>query len=152
MLLGRDRFHIPIVSDLSREASAPILSVHVKGTLSHPDFEIVPLPPLQRDPSAPSVGRRGQRDSSERRVWDRESVRRVMTFPADIDARLDGPAETVFKHAGNLVRLTVDSRAPPQPRESPARLQPTIFSQIAIGFVLRLLSSGSRTVASARDR
>ena len=50
-LLGRDRFHIPIVSDLSREASAPMLRVHVTGTLSHPDFSVEPLPLLQRDPA-----------------------------------------------------------------------------------------------------
>ncbi len=61
-LLGRDRFHIPIVSELSREASAPLVSVHVTGTLSHPDFKIEPLPPLQRDPArsarrAEQVGR-----------------------------------------------------------------------------------------------
>jgi hypothetical protein len=50
-LLGRDRFHIPIVSDLSREASAPILRVHVAGTLAHPDFSLEPLPWFQRDPA-----------------------------------------------------------------------------------------------------
>jgi hypothetical protein len=50
-LLGRDRFHIPIVSDLSREASAPILRVHVTGTLAHPDFSVEPLPLFQRDPA-----------------------------------------------------------------------------------------------------
>jgi hypothetical protein len=50
-LLGRDRFHIPVVSELSREASRPIVSVHVTGTLSHPDFQVVTLPPLQRDPA-----------------------------------------------------------------------------------------------------
>jgi hypothetical protein len=61
-MLGRDRFHIPIVSDLSREASAPIVRVHVTGTLAHPDFSIEPLPMLQRDPAraerrAPRSGR-----------------------------------------------------------------------------------------------
>jgi AsmA-like C-terminal region len=48
-LLGRDRFHVWLLSDLSREASAPIVRVHVQGTLAHPDFSIEPLPLLQRD-------------------------------------------------------------------------------------------------------
>jgi hypothetical protein len=51
VLLGRDRFHIPIVSDLSREASRPIVQVHVTGTMAHPDPKLEPLPPLQRDPA-----------------------------------------------------------------------------------------------------
>lgn len=51
-LLGRDRFHLPIVSDLSLAASAPLLRVHVTGTLAHPDFSVEPLPLLQRDPAA----------------------------------------------------------------------------------------------------
>ena len=50
-LLGRDRFHLPIVSDLSLAASAPLLRVRVTGTLSHPDFSVEPLPLLQRDPA-----------------------------------------------------------------------------------------------------
>ncbi len=50
-LLGRDRVPIPIVSELSRGASAPILRVHVTGTLGHPDFSIEPLPVFQRDPA-----------------------------------------------------------------------------------------------------
>ncbi len=48
-LLGRDRFHLPVVSDLSLAASAPLLRVHVTGTLAHPDFGVEPLPMLQRD-------------------------------------------------------------------------------------------------------
>jgi hypothetical protein len=58
-MLGRDRFHIPLVSDLSLKASAPILRVRVAGTLSHPDFFVEPLPMLQGIPSR--VDRRAPR-------------------------------------------------------------------------------------------
>ncbi len=50
-LLGRDRFHIWLLSDLSREASAPLMSVRVRGPLADPEFRIELLPPLQRDPA-----------------------------------------------------------------------------------------------------
>jgi hypothetical protein len=36
VLWGRDRFHFPLVSDLTREASTPFLIVHVQGTPSYP--------------------------------------------------------------------------------------------------------------------
>jgi hypothetical protein len=48
-LLGRDRYHVPIVSELSLAASAPLLRVRVMGTLAHPDFSVEPLPMLQRE-------------------------------------------------------------------------------------------------------
>jgi hypothetical protein len=44
VLFGRDRLHIPLVSDLAREASTPILIARVTGTPSYPHFEIEPLP------------------------------------------------------------------------------------------------------------
>jgi AsmA-like C-terminal region len=44
VLLGRDRFHIPFFSDLTREASTPILIVTVRGTPSYPQYKIEPLP------------------------------------------------------------------------------------------------------------
>jgi AsmA-like C-terminal region len=44
VLWGRDRFHIPLFSDLTREASTPILIVHVEGTPSYPQYNIQPLP------------------------------------------------------------------------------------------------------------
>ena len=50
VLLGRDRFPIPILSELTRGASAPIVRVRILGTLAHPDPRIEPLPPLQLVP------------------------------------------------------------------------------------------------------
>jgi hypothetical protein len=44
VLWGRDQLHIPLLSDLTREASAPILIVKVDGTPSSPQFDIKPLP------------------------------------------------------------------------------------------------------------
>src|SRR5262249_48190118 len=51
-LLGRDRFHLPIVSEVTLAASAPLLRVRVTGTLAHPDSRGDPRPLLQRDPAA----------------------------------------------------------------------------------------------------
>jgi hypothetical protein len=51
VLLGRDRFPIPILSDLIREAGGQFLIVHVTGTPSYPDFKLEPLPQLKRDPN-----------------------------------------------------------------------------------------------------
>jgi hypothetical protein len=44
VLWGRDRFHFPVISDVSREASTPFLICHVQGTPSSPRYEFVPLP------------------------------------------------------------------------------------------------------------
>ena len=44
VLWGRDRFHFPVLSDFTREASTPFLICHVQGTPSSPRYEFVPLP------------------------------------------------------------------------------------------------------------
>ena len=44
VLWGRDRLHIPLLSDFTREASTPIVIAHVVGTPSYPQFDIKPLP------------------------------------------------------------------------------------------------------------
>jgi AsmA-like C-terminal region len=44
VLWGRDQLHIPLLSDLTREASTPILIVKVEGTPSYPQYGITPLP------------------------------------------------------------------------------------------------------------
>jgi hypothetical protein len=49
VLLGRDRWHVPFFSDVTREASAQFLIVHVKGTPAYPDFKLEALPQLKRD-------------------------------------------------------------------------------------------------------
>jgi hypothetical protein len=51
VLLGRNRFPIPVLSDLIREAGSQILIIHVTGTPSYPDFKLEPLPQLKRDPN-----------------------------------------------------------------------------------------------------
>jgi hypothetical protein len=43
VLWGRDRFHIPLLSEFTRIASTPFLIVHVQGTLANPQFELRPF-------------------------------------------------------------------------------------------------------------
>ena len=45
-LWGRDRFHIPIVSDFARRASTPFVIAHVKGTMSNLQYDVDLLPPV----------------------------------------------------------------------------------------------------------
>jgi AsmA-like C-terminal region len=44
VLWGRDRFHFPLVSDFTREASTPFLIARVQGTPAYPRPDIEPLP------------------------------------------------------------------------------------------------------------
>lgn len=44
VLWGRDRIHVPLLSDLAREASTPFLIARVKGTLAYPLPKLEPLP------------------------------------------------------------------------------------------------------------
>jgi hypothetical protein len=44
VLWGRDRFHFPLLSDFTREASTPFLIAHVKGTPANPVPNIQALP------------------------------------------------------------------------------------------------------------
>jgi hypothetical protein len=44
VLWGRDRFHFPLVSDFTREASTPFLIAHVQGTPAYPRPHIEALP------------------------------------------------------------------------------------------------------------
>ena len=46
LLWGRDRFHIPLVSEFARRASTPFFVAHVKGTPSNLQFGFEPLPPV----------------------------------------------------------------------------------------------------------
>jgi AsmA-like C-terminal region len=46
VLWGRDRFHIPLVSDFARRASTPFFIVRIKGTPSNLQRELVSLPPV----------------------------------------------------------------------------------------------------------
>ena len=48
VLYGRDRFHLPVVSDLMREASGQFLIVHLTGTSANPRFKLEALPQFQR--------------------------------------------------------------------------------------------------------
>ena len=48
VLYGRDRFHLPVVSDLMREASAQFLIVHLTGTSSNTKFKLEALPQFQK--------------------------------------------------------------------------------------------------------
>ena len=48
VLFGRDRYHLPIVSDVIREASGQLIVVHVGGSSADPKFALEPLPPVQR--------------------------------------------------------------------------------------------------------
>ena len=42
--VGRDRFHLLLVSDALRKANSQIFIVRVRGTPAYPKFELEPLP------------------------------------------------------------------------------------------------------------
>jgi hypothetical protein len=44
ILWGRDRFHVPLLSDVAREASGSFFIIRVQGTPSSPQFDREPLP------------------------------------------------------------------------------------------------------------
>ena len=44
LLWGRDRFHVPLLSDFAREASTSVFIIHVQGTPSAPRVDPEPLP------------------------------------------------------------------------------------------------------------
>jgi hypothetical protein len=46
VLWGRDRFHIPLVSDFARRASSPFFIAHIRGTPSTLQRDIDILPPV----------------------------------------------------------------------------------------------------------
>ena len=46
VLWGRDRFHIPLFSDVARRASTPFFMVRIKGTPSNLQRELVPFSPV----------------------------------------------------------------------------------------------------------
>lgn len=48
VLYGRDRIHVPVVSDLLREAGGQLMAVRVTGTSAHPRFNIEVVPQLPR--------------------------------------------------------------------------------------------------------
>ncbi len=56
VLWGRDRIHVPLLSDFAREASAPFLIARIKGTLAYPIPKLEPLP--QFSEFIKSLGRR----------------------------------------------------------------------------------------------
>ncbi len=46
LLSGRDSYHIPILSDVTRELSGLIGVIQVEGPIAAPSFRVVPLPPV----------------------------------------------------------------------------------------------------------
>jgi AsmA-like C-terminal region len=46
VLWGRDRFHVPLLSEVAREASTSLFVVRVQGTPSAPQVDPEPLPPF----------------------------------------------------------------------------------------------------------
>ena len=48
VLYGRDRFPLPVLSDLMREASSQILVIRMLGTLSNPKFTPEVLPQFKQ--------------------------------------------------------------------------------------------------------
>jgi hypothetical protein len=47
-LYGRDQYHVPIVSDVIREASGQFFAIRIVGPSSHPRYTLEPLPPVQK--------------------------------------------------------------------------------------------------------
>ncbi len=69
-LYGRDRMHIPGLSDAVREASGQFFIIHVKGTPANPTFKLEALPQISdgvRDTFRSLGNRRGARAGAERR-------------------------------------------------------------------------------------
>lgn len=46
LLAGRDEFHVPLLSDLTRELSGLFGAIRVEGPIAAPSFRVEPLPPL----------------------------------------------------------------------------------------------------------
>ena len=65
VLYGRDNWHLPLVSDAVREASAQFFVVRVVGTASSPSFKMVPFP--QASKFVKSLGARREDKMEERR-------------------------------------------------------------------------------------
>ena len=61
LLAGRDDFHIPLLSDVTRELSGLFGAIRVEGPISSPSFRVEPLPPLTSRLSNPRP-RRPARD------------------------------------------------------------------------------------------
>ena len=61
-LYGRDRVHIPILSDALREASGQLFVIRVQGPLAYPGFKIEPLPRVS-DSVRTLTNRRNERRS-----------------------------------------------------------------------------------------
>ncbi|WP_406698706.1 AsmA-like C-terminal region-containing protein [Singulisphaera sp. Ch08] len=65
-LAGRDRFHVPFLSEAIREASGQLFVVSVRGPLAFPKFDITPLPSVTDSVRSMSIGKgRNKRDESE---------------------------------------------------------------------------------------
>jgi hypothetical protein len=47
-LYGRDRYHLPIVTGMIREASGQLFAIRVTGSSSNPKYKLEPLPPFQK--------------------------------------------------------------------------------------------------------
>ena len=56
-LAGRDRFHVPILSDALREASGQLFVVSVRGPLALPNFAVTPLPSVTDSVRSISIGK-----------------------------------------------------------------------------------------------
>ncbi len=48
VLYGRGRYHLPVLSDLIREASSQLLVIRMLGTLSNPKFTPEVLPQVRQ--------------------------------------------------------------------------------------------------------
>ncbi|SIO31147.1 AsmA-like C-terminal region [Singulisphaera sp. GP187] len=65
-LAGRDRFHVPFLSDAIREASGQLFVVSVRGPLASPKFEFTALPRVADSVRSISVGKgRNSREESD---------------------------------------------------------------------------------------
>ena len=65
LLAGRDEFHVPLLSDLTRELSGLIGAIRVEGPIASPSFRVEPLPPLAKRVHTQHVRRLGRAASAE---------------------------------------------------------------------------------------
>ncbi len=63
VLAGRDAYHIPLLSDITRELSGLIGAIRIEGPIASPSFRVVPLPPVAAQVRKGSL-LRGNRDAA----------------------------------------------------------------------------------------
>ena len=80
LLAGRDEFHIPLLSDVTRELTGLFGAIRVEGPIASPSFRVEPLPPLANGVRKQGLRRLGRNAAAEpvppRNGGDRRTINR----------------------------------------------------------------------------